>query len=91
MKFIKIKPLNALFLFLGSIVAPVNMDAVSQPVNKELENIRICEHCMDMLECRRFLQYNQSLLPDICVLYEHLQKIKTELSLAIDTYYRVNL
>lgn len=76
--------------FLESIVAPVNNPmGGDQTLGKESESLRICTHCLDMLENRRKAQIEQMIQPIICQLYSHLQNNKQHIQNSVDMYYKV--
>lgn len=89
--------------FLGTIVAPVHTDMYDGETNETYqserqrnvaktfnnEQFRVCQHCMDMIECRRMAQLNQIEQPELCKLYYKLQKMKLQLQPSIDLYYKV--
>lgn len=80
----------------GTIVAPVHSDVYeTQQQHQEQKNdsnsLRICSHCMGMIECRRQAQYNQTEQPLLCKLYYKLQKMKAQLQPSIDLYYKVSV
>nr|XP_022904647.1 rabenosyn-5-like [Onthophagus taurus] len=57
----------------------------------ESDSLRICGHCMNMLECRRYIQMHQMVQPRICLLYEQLRKVKAELLTSVDLYEKMHL
>lgn len=66
------------------------MDVNNQEnTGKESDSLRICHHCLDMLECRRRVQIEQMMQPIICQLYNHLQKIKLQAQNSVDLYLKM--
>lgn len=77
-------------LFVESIVAPVSSsNGTEQTSGKDTDSLRICNHCLDMLESRRKAQIEQMIQPMICQLYSHLQKSKQHIQNSVDMYYKV--
>nr|XP_023019565.1 rabenosyn-5 [Leptinotarsa decemlineata] len=73
-----------------TIVAPVNnISGREQGPSKESESLRICYHCLDMLEGRRRVQIEQVMQPIICQLYSHLQKNKSQAQNSVDMYNKM--
>ncbi|KAJ8947892.1 hypothetical protein NQ318_010038 [Aromia moschata] len=73
-----------------TIVAPVNnANGREQAAGKESDSLRVCGHCLDMLECRRRLQIEQMMQPIICQLYSHLQKIKSQIESSVEMYNKI--
>ncbi|RZC27689.1 FYVE and/or Rbsn domain containing protein [Asbolus verrucosus] len=75
-----------------TIVAPVhNVDVNNheQVPGKESDSLRICNHCLDMLECRRRVQIEQMRQPIICQLYTHLQNLKSQTQSSVDLYLKM--
>ncbi|CAH0550029.1 unnamed protein product [Brassicogethes aeneus] len=72
-----------------TIVAPVHTNNGSESQASESESLRICNHCLDMLECRRRVQIEQMMQPLICQLYNHLQTVKSQVQNSVETYHKV--
>ncbi|XP_018570987.1 rabenosyn-5 [Anoplophora glabripennis] len=73
-----------------TIVAPVtSLNNQEQGAAKESDSLRICNHCLDMLECRRRVQIEQMIQPIICQLYSHLQKNKFQIQNSVDMYNKM--
>jgi rabenosyn-5 len=75
-----------------TIVAPVhNVDVNNreQVPGKESDSLRICNHCLDMLESRRRVQMEQMRQPIICQLYNHLQNLKSQTQSSVDLYLKM--
>ncbi|CAG9856769.1 unnamed protein product [Phyllotreta striolata] len=72
-----------------TIVTPLNSGSSKEQSGKESETLRICYHCLDMLESRRRVQIDQVLQPIICQLYTHLQKMKIQVQGSVDMYYKI--
>ncbi|KAJ8967405.1 hypothetical protein NQ314_002912 [Rhamnusium bicolor] len=73
-----------------TIVAPVNNGSDREPATgKEGDNLRICNHCWNMLDCRRRVQIEQMKQPIICQLYSHLQKNKFHIQNTVDMYEKM--
>ncbi|XP_044263653.1 rabenosyn-5 [Tribolium madens] len=75
-----------------AIVAPVhNVDVNNreQVQGKEPDSLRICNHCLDMLESRRRVQLEQMRQPIICQLYNHLQNLKSQTQSSVDLYLKM--
>ncbi|KAG5891671.1 hypothetical protein JTB14_020089 [Gonioctena quinquepunctata] len=73
-----------------TIVAPVNnVSGREQSSTKDSESLRICFHCLDMLESRRRVQIEQVMQPLICQLYSHLQKNKYQVHNSMDMYNKM--
>lgn len=53
------------------------------------DSIRVCRHCIIMLENRRFIQMQQMAQPAICLLYEQLQKLRIQVQSSVDLYNKV--
>lgn len=80
-----------LFLLIETIVAPVtSSNNQERGPGKESDSLRICNHCLDMLECRRRVQIEQMIQPIICQLYSHLQKNKFQIQNSVDMYNKVS-
>lgn len=83
---------TSLYFLTETIVAPVsNVNNQEQGQGKESDSLRICNHCLDMLECRRRVQIEQMIQPIICQLYSHLQKNKFQIQNSVDMYNKVNI
>ena len=79
-------------MFTEAIVAPVhNVDVNNreQVSGKESDSLRICNHCLGMLECRRRVQMEQMRQPLICQLYNHLQNLKSQTQSSVDLYLKM--
>ncbi|KAF5305774.1 hypothetical protein FQR65_LT07670 [Abscondita terminalis] len=75
--------------FVETIVAPVYTDTnKGDPIAAKTEgdNLRLCAHCMNMLDSRNQAQMLQVNQPVIVQLYMRLQKIKSELQPTLDLY-----
>ncbi|KAJ8972346.1 hypothetical protein NQ317_008756 [Molorchus minor] len=74
-----------------TIVTPVTTtrDGREQSSGRESDSLRVCSHCLDMLECRRRVQIEQMMQPIICQLYSHLQKIKFQIQNSVDMYEKM--
>uniref|UniRef100_A0A1Y1NBS9 FYVE-type domain-containing protein n=1 Tax=Photinus pyralis TaxID=7054 RepID=A0A1Y1NBS9_PHOPY len=57
--------------------------------SKVEDNIRLCTHCMNMLESRNQVQMIQGNQPLICQLYDRLQKTKIDLQESINLYEKM--
>lgn len=66
-------------------------EAATITSKSENDSIRMCKHCMAMLENRRFIQMQQMAQPAICLLYEQLQKLKIQVQSSIDLYQKVSI
>lgn len=76
----------------AAIVAPVhNVDVNNREhsSDKETDNLRICNHCLGMLESRRRVQIEQMRQPIICQLYTHLQNLKLQTQNSVDLYLKM--
>nr|CAI5848620.1 unnamed protein product [Callosobruchus analis] len=73
-----------------AIVTPVKTFNGREPRSKESDNIRICHHCLNMLESRRKAQVEQMIQPIICQLYSHLQKSKQQIQHSVDMYSKMH-
>ncbi|KAF5297120.1 hypothetical protein FQA39_LY02700 [Lamprigera yunnana] len=75
-----------------TIVAPVYSDTSKTNLivsKSEGDSIRVCSHCMNMLENRNQAQMLQVNQPVICQLYSNLQKIKNDLEPSIELYEKM--
>ncbi|XP_057653617.1 rabenosyn-5 [Diorhabda carinulata] len=73
-----------------TIITPLNSGGPKEPnPNKETDSLRICYHCLDMLDSRRRVQIDQVLQPIICQLYSHLQNMKSQVESSTDMYMKV--
>nr|CAH7759468.1 unnamed protein product [Callosobruchus chinensis] len=74
-----------------AIVTPVKtFNGREHRPSKESDSIRICHHCLDMLETRRRAQVEQMIQPIICQLYSHLQKSKQQIQHSVDMYSKMH-
>ncbi|XP_060520267.1 rabenosyn-5 [Cylas formicarius] len=71
-----------------TIIAPV-YNIIEKDHGNELNSIRICKYCLDMLESRRKVQVEQMMQPIICQLYSLLQKNKTQIQSSVDLYNKM--
>ncbi|GJQ76321.1 putative metal ion binding protein [Trypoxylus dichotomus] len=62
---------------------------INIPNKGDNDSIRICRHCMVMLENRRFIQMQQMAQPTICLLYEQLQKLKMQVQSSVELYEKM--
>lgn len=62
----------------------------SNSSNKDSETLRICGHCLNMLESRRRVQVEQMMQPTVCQLYSHLQKNKQQIQNSVEMYHKVS-
>ncbi|XP_025833132.1 rabenosyn-5-like isoform X2 [Agrilus planipennis] len=58
-------------------------------IKNDMDSIRICNHCMGLLETRRRVQISQIEKPLICQMYEQLHKVKCELEPLVDLYKKM--
>ncbi|KAJ8925922.1 hypothetical protein NQ315_009774 [Exocentrus adspersus] len=73
-----------------TIVAPVSsVSNREHGPSRESDSLRICHHCLDMLESRRRVQIEQMIQPIICQLYSHLQKNKFQIQSSVDMYNKM--
>lgn len=72
-----------------SIVAPVNNVGERGHSWKESDSLRICNHCLNMLECRRKVQIEQVMKPTIWHLYSLLQNNKKMIQSSVDLYNKM--
>ncbi|CAG9834425.1 unnamed protein product [Diabrotica balteata] len=73
-----------------TIVTPLNSgNSKEQNTSKESDTLRICYHCLDMIESRRRIQIEQVLQPIICQLYTHLQKMKSQIETSVEMYLKM--
>ncbi|CAG9813811.1 unnamed protein product [Phaedon cochleariae] len=73
-----------------TIVAQVNnVSSRDGGSAKEMESLRICYHCLEMLESRRRVQIEQVIQPIICQLYMHLQNNKSQAHNSVEMYNKM--
>ncbi|KRT84930.1 hypothetical protein AMK59_2502, partial [Oryctes borbonicus] len=72
------------------VIPKYNEDSgINAPNKGDNDLIRICKHCMVMLENRRFIQMQQMAQPTICLLYEQLQKLKIQVQSSVELYEKM--
>ncbi|XP_030759520.1 rabenosyn-5 [Sitophilus oryzae] len=72
-----------------TIVAPVNTVSDREHSGKDTDSLRICHHCLDMLESRRRVQINQMKKPTIWHLYSLLQSNKKQIQNSVELYTKM--
>ncbi|XP_050300672.1 rabenosyn-5 [Anthonomus grandis grandis] len=71
------------------IVAPINNTSDKDYSGKETDTLRICDHCLKMLESRQRVQINQMLKPTIWQLYSLLEKNRKQVQSFVDLYNKM--
>ncbi|ERL92717.1 hypothetical protein D910_10027 [Dendroctonus ponderosae] len=72
-----------------AIVAPLNNVSDREYLSKDSDTLRICSHCLDMLECRRKAQIDQMVKPTIWQLYSLLQGNKKQIQSSVELYNKM--
>ncbi|CAG9766369.1 unnamed protein product [Ceutorhynchus assimilis] len=72
-----------------TIVAPVNSVNDKEYSGKDSDTLRICNHCLNMLESRRRVQVDQMIKPTIWHLYSLLQNNKKQIEAAVELYNKM--
>ncbi|XP_066245412.1 rabenosyn-5 [Euwallacea similis] len=72
-----------------SIVAPINSVSDKEYSGKETDTLRICSHCLDMLESRRKVQIDQMVKSTTWQLYSLLQSNKNQIQSSVDMYIKM--
>lgn len=70
-----------------SYEVPCDIQEPSDIILKEPEDcIRLCEHCLHLLENRKEMQDSRSARPPICILHEKIEMIKKEVNPDLSMY-----
>lgn len=67
----------------------MNSSSPVESPGKEPDTLRVCEHCLHLLDNRKDMQDSRIYRPPICKYYENIQEIKKQIGPDIPTYIKM--